>query len=106
MEREQAGLLMAYLIARLSDFPVIVFSPSGEVLMQTRPAIALFGDHTQVDVTDHHCLKHYWHPELGAFTLYRQVLVDPVEHQVLLVFTADPGSASAAKLRLLAGRGD
>jgi hypothetical protein len=33
--------------------------------------------------------------------LYRHLLVCPVEHQVLLVFTAVPGSASHAKLRAL-----
>lgn len=59
-----------------------------------------------MDVTDHDHLRRYWHPELGGLELYRQLLLDPVEYQVLLVFMAVPGSPSEEKLRLLAAAGD
>jgi hypothetical protein len=60
------------------------------VPLQTRPAAVLFGDYTG----------------LGRLELHRQLLVDPVEHQLLLVFTAIPDSPSEEKLRLLAAAGD
>lgn len=125
-----AAPLMTHMVERLSDHPAMVFSRFGEVLAQTRPAIALFGDYTQhggssrhlVDrwstdpaAREHHLveaglpghdrLRRYRHAELGVLELYRQLLVDPVEHQLLLVFTAVPGSPSEDKLRRLAGTG-
>lgn len=124
---DRAGVLMTHLVARLSDFPAVVFSRFGEVLSQTRPAIALFGDYTrsdgssrciverwftdpdarghylvQVGVADHARLRCYRHADLGGLELYRQLLLDPVERQTLLVFMAVPGSPSEEKLRLLA----
>ncbi|WP_145852863.1 MmyB family transcriptional regulator [Trebonia kvetii] len=128
---DHAGRFMTHLVERLSDHPAVVFSRFGEVLSQTPPAIALFGDYTRfgrssrslvdrwfpdlavrehylvrVGVTDHDHLRRYWHPELGGLELYRQLLLDPVEYQVLLVFMAVPGSPSEEKLRLLAAAGD
>jgi hypothetical protein len=126
---DRAGVLMSHLVARLSDFPAVVFSRFGEVLAQTRPAIALFGDYTrsggssrciverwftdpaarehylvQIGVTDHAHLRRYRHVELGGLELHRQLLLDPVERQLLLVFMAVPGSSSEEKLRLLLTR--
>lgn len=46
--------------------------------------------------------KTYRHPEVGVLTLQCQVLQDPDSSQSLLVFTAEPGSESAERLRLLA----
>jgi hypothetical protein len=129
---DHAAPVMTRIVERLSDYPAMVFSRFGEVLLQTRPAIALFGDYTQsggssrylvdrwltdptardrhlveVGVTHHHHhLRRYRHAELGGLELYRQLLVDPVECQLLLVFTAVPGSPSAEKLRLLTAVGD
>jgi MmyB-like transcription regulator ligand binding domain len=122
-----AAPVMRHLVKRLSDYPAVVLSGIGEVLAQTRPAIALFGDYTpfggssrhlvdrwltdpaarerylvEMGVGRHAHLRRYWHAELGVLELYRQLLVDPVDHQMLLVFTAAPGSPSAEKLRLLA----
>lgn len=45
--------------------------------------------------------KRIQHPELGVLELNCQTLIDPDESQVLLVFTATPGSESAQKLELL-----
>ncbi|TIC84243.1 helix-turn-helix transcriptional regulator [Nocardioides sp. GY 10127] len=46
-------------------------------------------------------VKRFAHPEVGPLELYCQSLLDTEQHHVLLVFTAEPGSASAEKLELL-----
>lgn len=46
--------------------------------------------------------KRLWHPELGVLTLQCQLLHDLDQGQVLLVFTATPGTESHEKLALLA----
>jgi MmyB-like transcription regulator ligand binding domain len=123
---DRAALVMTRIVERLSDYPAMVFSRFGEVLLQTRPAAVLFGDYTQfggpsrylvqrwlsdpaarerylVEVgADSQHLRRYRHAQLGGLELYRQLLVEPEQHQMLLVFTAVPGSPSDAKLRLLA----
>ncbi len=109
---DHAGPLMTFIVERLRDCPAVVFSRFGEVLAQTPAAIALFGDQAREDylvhlgVTDHGCLERCWHPELGGLELYRRLLLDPVACQILLVFTAVPGSGSEEKLRLLAAADD
>jgi hypothetical protein len=128
---DHAAPVMTRIVERLSDYPAMVFSRFGEVLLQTRPAAVLFGDYTrfggpsrylvqrwltdpaarerylvEAGVTGHHHLRRYRHAELGGLELYRQLLVDPVECQLLLVFTAIPDSPSDEKLRLLAAAGD
>jgi transcriptional regulator with XRE-family HTH domain len=45
--------------------------------------------------------KRFLHPEVGALSLYCQIVLDPDQTQTLLVFTATPGTESAEKLRLL-----
>ena len=128
---DHAAAVITYIVERLADSPAVVFSRFGEVLAQTRVAIALFGDHTPSGGSSRHRVDHwardvvarrrylvevgsgrhgylrwYWHAELGVLELCRQLLMDPVDHQILLVFTAAPGSPSAEKLRLLAARSD
>ena len=123
---DHAGPVMTRIVERLPDHPAMVFSRCGEVLLQTRPAIVLFGDYTrfggmsrylvdrwfadpaarerylvEVGVTGHWHLRRYRHADLGELELCRQLLVDPVEHQMLLVFMAVPGSPSDEKLRRL-----
>jgi transcriptional regulator with XRE-family HTH domain len=165
---------MMRIVERLADTPALVMSRFGETLLQTQPAVALFGDYTrftgmsrylvyrwftdpaqralypvedhdlrgrvftvdiraaytadptgrageivtallevspefgevwqrhEVDVTHHHDLKRYRHPELGELELYGQRLVDPDQAQELLVFSATPGTPSHEKLQLLA----
>lgn len=46
-------------------------------------------------------VKRYAHPEVGLLELNCQVLNDPVQAHSLLVYTAEPGSASHEKLQLL-----
>lgn len=49
----------------------------------------------------HPATKRFVHPEIGAFTLDCQTLLDTDTGQRLLVFTATPGTADAEKLALL-----
>jgi hypothetical protein len=46
--------------------------------------------------------KRLQHPEVGILDLACQVLVDPDQGQTLLVLTAQPGTDSYDRLRLLA----
>jgi transcriptional regulator with XRE-family HTH domain len=46
-------------------------------------------------------VKHFIHPELGALELTCQMLLDPDQSHILLVYTAVPGSESHEKLQLL-----
>ncbi|WP_156757131.1 helix-turn-helix transcriptional regulator [Actinokineospora pegani] len=46
-------------------------------------------------------VKRYTHPEVGFLELTCQILLDPDQSQMLLVYTAVPGSESHEKLRLL-----
>jgi transcriptional regulator with XRE-family HTH domain len=168
---------MMRIVDRLADTPALVMSRLGETLVQTRPAVALLGDHTRFgglsrypvyrwftdpptrdlyvpedhelrgrvgtadiraayaaepegrageivaallaispefaalwrrpegDVTRHHDLERYRHPELGDLELYCQPLVDPGQFQQLLILTAQPGSVSHEKLQLLGAVG-
>jgi transcriptional regulator with XRE-family HTH domain len=48
--------------------------------------------------------KRIVHPEVGLLELFCQVLLDPEHGHVLLVFTANPGSLSSDRLRVLASR--
>jgi hypothetical protein len=50
--------------------------------------------------------KRVRHPRLGVLELHCQTLVDPDQSQLLLVFTAVPGSESYEKLQLLPAFGD
>ena len=45
--------------------------------------------------------KHFVHPEVGELDLNCQTLLDVDQEQILLVFTASPGSPSAERLQLL-----
>lgn len=45
--------------------------------------------------------KRLQHPEVGIMTVQCQHLLDPDQNQVLLVFTATPGTESSDKLQLL-----
>ena len=43
----RASPVLELVVAHLPEHPATVFSRFGEVLLQTRPAIALFGDYTR-----------------------------------------------------------
>jgi hypothetical protein len=126
----RASPVLELIVEHLPEWPATVFSRFGEVLLQTRPAIALFGDYTRVggspflvdrwlsDPSAHERYlvevgvpvrdrpRCYRHVALGGLALYRHLLVCPVQRQVLLVFMAVPGSPSHAKLRALAAGDD
>jgi transcriptional regulator with XRE-family HTH domain len=61
--------------------------------------VSLWADH-EVDVKPIEP-KRIQHPEVGRMDLHCQVLLDPAQAHVLLVFTAAPGSQSVENLRLL-----
>ena len=50
--------------------------------------------------------KRFIHPEVGLVVVNCQVLLDPVQSHMLLVYTAVPGSESHRRLELLAVLGD
>jgi transcriptional regulator with XRE-family HTH domain len=80
-----------------------------EALLAVSPEFAEVWRLHEVDVTHHHDLKRYRHPELGELELYARRLTDPDEGQELLVFLAEPGSPSDEKLQRLitmSGSGD
>ncbi|MGP4014599.1 helix-turn-helix transcriptional regulator [Saccharopolyspora sp. 5N708] len=53
-------------------------------------------------VTDAYCPpKRIQHPRLGLLELHCQTLIDPDQSQLLVVYTASPGSESHEKLQLL-----
>jgi len=55
------------------------------------------------EVRDGHALeKRLQHPEVGVMTMQCQILIDPEQGQTLLVLTAQPGTDSYDKLKLLA----
>ncbi|GLY15367.1 transcriptional regulator [Kineosporia sp. NBRC 101677] len=49
--------------------------------------------------------KRFAHPQLGVLDLQCQTLVDPEQHQTLLVYTAAPGTDSYEKLQMLCAVG-
>ena len=122
----RASPVLELIVEHLPEYPATVFSRFGEVLLQTRPAIALFGDYTRTGGSSHflvdrwlsdpsarerylvevavpvrHRPRCYRHVAMGGLALYRHLLVCPAERQALLVYMAVPGSASHAKLRAL-----
>jgi hypothetical protein len=52
-------------------------------------------------VPAHSRTKHFRHPAVGELDLYCEVINNVDQQQILVVFTAEPGSESAEKLRLL-----
>jgi transcriptional regulator with XRE-family HTH domain len=74
-----------------------------DALLAVSPEFAEIWRLHEVDVTHHHDLKRYRHPELGELELHSRRLVDPDEGQELLVFLAEAGSPSDEKLQRLIG---
>ncbi|GIM97049.1 helix-turn-helix transcriptional regulator [Paractinoplanes toevensis] len=72
-----------------------------EALLAVSPEFAEVWRMHEVDITHHHDLKRYLHPQLGELELHARRLVDPDEGQELLVFLAEPGSPSDEKLQRL-----
>jgi transcriptional regulator with XRE-family HTH domain len=71
-----------------------------DALLAASPEFAaLWGEH-QIGLKRRE-LKRIQHPEIGVLELHCQVLLDPDQSQLLLVFTAVPGSPSYEKLQLL-----
>ncbi|GAB6898922.1 helix-turn-helix transcriptional regulator [Kineosporia succinea] len=75
-----------------------------EALLEVSPEFAETWRRHEVGVTHHHYSKRYCHAELGELELYCQPVVDPERAQEMLVYTAEPGSPSQAKLDILVAR--
>jgi transcriptional regulator with XRE-family HTH domain len=73
----------------------------GELSTQSETFRRLWGAH---DVRTHGAgTKRFHHPEVGELTLaYEELAITAEPGHVLIVYTAEPGSPSAEKLRLLA----
>ncbi|MFE5307274.1 helix-turn-helix domain-containing protein [Isoptericola sp. NPDC056578] len=76
----------------------------GELSTRSEPFRTLWAAH---DVRIHGTgTKHFRHPVVGDLTLaYEELAITAEPGQVLLVYTAEPGSPSAERLRLLASWG-
>lgn len=61
---------------------------------------ALWAEHDVAPRPDD-ALKRYLHPQVGELELHCQILMADSDAQILLVYTATPGSETAEKLRLL-----
>jgi hypothetical protein len=81
--------------------PVPSWSPSAARLLGVSPEFAvLWADHDvfwRPDVEP----KTFLHPQVGRLELDCQALIAESESQILLVYTAKPGTESADRLRLL-----
>ncbi|MGW6279164.1 helix-turn-helix transcriptional regulator [Kribbella sp. NPDC055071] len=64
------------------------------------PEFVELWDAHEIGVT-HSRTKHFDHPVVGELDLYCEVIDNRDQQQTLVVFTAEPGSESADKLRLL-----
>ncbi|MFC6083447.1 helix-turn-helix transcriptional regulator [Sphaerisporangium aureirubrum] len=76
-----------------------------DALLATSPEFAaIWREHP---VTGPYCPpKRVRHPRLGLLELHCQTLIDPDQSQVLVVYTAPPGTESHDKLRLLSVIGE
>ncbi|MEU8660564.1 MmyB family transcriptional regulator, partial [Actinoplanes philippinensis] len=99
---DHPGPVMVRIVGGLADLPAVLFSRSGAVLLRTRPAVALLGDRGLTDLVHQRGLWRFRHPRLGELELYCTRILDPVQSHLLLVLTAEPGSPSHERLRLLA----
>jgi hypothetical protein len=69
-------------------------------LQKLSPEFAELWDAHEVGVA-HSQTKRFQHPVVGELELYCEVIDNRDQQQTLVVFTATPGSESAAKLELL-----
>lgn len=69
------------------------------LLAESEEFAAIWREH-EIGVA-HRSTKRLLHPDLGELELHCQMLLDPDQLQMLLVFTATPGSSSDDKLQLL-----
>jgi transcriptional regulator with XRE-family HTH domain len=108
---EQVSPAMRRIVERLTDTPAIVFSRFGEALLQTRSAVALFGDYTRFAGMSRY-LVYRWFTDPAQRALYpaedhavrgRVFTVDirAAYTADLLVLLAEPGSPSDEKLQRL-----
>lgn len=69
-------------------------------LAEQSPEFASLWDRQEVGV-QRSGAKRFVHPEVGRIDLFCQNLLEPDDHQALLIFTATPGTQDHAKLALI-----
>ncbi|MBW8802835.1 MAG: helix-turn-helix domain-containing protein [Catenulisporales bacterium] len=88
---ERVSPAMRRIVERLGDTPAIVFSQFGETLLQTRGAVALFGDYTRFSGMSRY-LVYRWFTDPAQRALY-----PPEDHALRgRVFTVDLRAAYTA----------
>jgi transcriptional regulator with XRE-family HTH domain len=88
---ERVSPAMRRIVERLSDTPAMVFSRFGETLLQTRSAVALFGDYTRFSGMSRY-LVYRWFTDPAQRALY-----PPEDHALRgRVFTVDLRAAYTA----------
>lgn len=94
---ERVSPAMQRIVERLADTPAIVFSQFGEALLQTRGAVALFGDYTGFSGMSRY-LVYRWFTDPAQRAIY-----PPEDHDLRgrvftvdlrAVYTADPGGTA------------
>lgn len=73
---------------------------TAEAILERSAEFRALWDRHEVGLTPS-AVKRYDHPEVGRIELHCQVLLDPEQAHVLLVYTAVPGTESHDRLRLL-----
>ncbi|WP_460493067.1 MmyB family transcriptional regulator [Dactylosporangium cerinum] len=87
------------LAARHADDPKLA-ELVGDLCVRSSRFATLWADHA-VDECEP-AVREFQHPVVGRMTLHQEVLRPDASDQLLLTFTAEPGSPSAAALHLLA----
>jgi transcriptional regulator with XRE-family HTH domain len=82
------------------DGPKSYSASIARALQKASPEFAAIWDAHEV-VVAHSRTKRFRHPVVGDLELYCELIDNRDEQQTLIVFTAEPGSESAEKLRLL-----
>ncbi|MEU6850321.1 helix-turn-helix transcriptional regulator [Actinacidiphila alni] len=77
-----------------------------DALLAASPEFAALWSAHEIGVRPLNSRKRLQHPAVGILDLHCQLLHDPDQAQILLVFTATPGSDSHEKLQLLSALGD
>ncbi|MFK4082711.1 helix-turn-helix transcriptional regulator [Kribbella sp. NPDC020789] len=100
VDRHSRLLVSMLRMTAAADGPKSYAASVAAALRKASPEFAEIWDRHEV-VPAHSRTKHFRHPMVGEFDLYCEVINNADQQQILVVFTAEPGSESAEKLRLL-----
>ncbi|GAB3944628.1 helix-turn-helix transcriptional regulator [Kribbella albertanoniae] len=100
LSRHSRLLVSLLRITATADGPKSYAASIVSTLQKESPEFAEIWDRHEV-VPAHSRTKQFRHPVVGELELYCEVINNADQQQILVVFTAEPGSESAEKLRLL-----